>query len=495
MRTAMSNLVFRHNVIDEPDLEFGQGGLDIDVRFGLMRHGPLEPERAREVRLAVIGTAETTEGFASWVEKCADGVEAKPSRQQNLFVGFPGLTDSNPFRCSFSVDAGAIRALPRRDIDKVIAISKRDDAVMAAVELFHNEVTALAESSVRPDVIICALPTELIQKIVNQPEDQSTSKPRGPRRARRGAGLRDIDFRDMLKAKTIGLGIPLQLVWPTTWSNDARIERVIKKHSMRTVQDPATRAWNFFTAVYYKAGYVPWRMPRDPKAFRSSYVGISFYNDPHANRLLTSTAQMFDERGQGLIIRGGRAQMDKNDRRVFLARTDAYTLLRRSLDAYRNQHKQYPARVVLHKTSRFENVELEGFREALDETKVDLADFVWISTSSPLRVFRPGGYPVLRGTCISFDKEALLYTRGSVPFFQTYPGLFVPNPISLRCREAESTALDLAREALLLSKMNWNTSQFDGGLPITLRASREVSKVLRYVPHSIRDVPQYAFYI
>src|SRR5262249_38965733 len=105
------------------------------------------------------------------------------------------------------------------------------------------------------------------------------------------------------------------------------------------------------------------------------------------------------------------------------------------------------------------------------------------------------GYPVLRGTCISFDKEALLYTRGSVPFFQTYPGLFVPNPISLRCGEAESTALDLAREALLLSKMNWNTSQFDGGLPITLRASREVSKVLRYVPHSIRDVPQYAFYI
>jgi hypothetical protein len=44
---------------------------------------------------------------------------------------------------------------------------------------------------------------------------------------------------------------------------------------------------------------------------------------------------MFDERGQGLIIRGARAQTDKNDRRVFLARTDAYTLLRRSLEAYR----------------------------------------------------------------------------------------------------------------------------------------------------------------
>jgi hypothetical protein len=202
-----------------------------------------------------------------------------------------------------------------------------------------------------------------------------------------------------------------------------------------------------------------------------------------------------DERGQGLIIRGGRAQTDKNDRRVFLARIDAYTLLRRSLEAYRTQHKQYPARVVLHKTSRFENVELEGFREAMEETKVELADFVWISSSSPLRVFRQGGYPVLRGTCISFDKEALLYTRGSVPFFQTYPGQFIPTPVALRCEHAEATPLDVAREVLVLSKMNWNTSQFDGGLPITLRAAREVSRVLRYVPGTVRDVPQYSFYI
>jgi hypothetical protein len=106
------NALFKHHVLNEPQLEFGAGGLDIDVRFGLMRHGPLEPERAREVRLGVIGTAETTEGFAQWIEHCGDGIAGKPSKQQNLFVGFPGLAESNPFRCAFNVDQGAIRALP-----------------------------------------------------------------------------------------------------------------------------------------------------------------------------------------------------------------------------------------------------------------------------------------------------------------------------------------------------------------------------------------------
>lgn len=93
--------IFAHQIIDEPRLEFGDGGLHIDVRFGLMRHGPVEPDRAREVRIGVIGTSETAEGFEKWVDECAGGIAGKPSKQQNLFVGFPGFDESNPFRCNF----------------------------------------------------------------------------------------------------------------------------------------------------------------------------------------------------------------------------------------------------------------------------------------------------------------------------------------------------------------------------------------------------------
>src|SRR5262249_14387131 len=131
-----------------------------------------------------------------------------------------------------------------------------------------------------------------------------------------------FDFRDLLKARTIHLKRPLQIVWPTTWEDSGKVARQLEKLSGRRVQDPATRAWNLFNAIYYKAGCVPWRLPRDPSQFQVSYIGISFYRDLTGQRLLTSTAQMFDERGQGLILHGGRARTDKHNRQPYLSRED-----------------------------------------------------------------------------------------------------------------------------------------------------------------------------
>jgi len=84
-------MTFRVGILDEPLLEFGGNGREIDIRLGLMRHGPLEPERAATVRLGIIGTAETTEGFARFLDRCKVGLDAKESRQPNLFLPFPGL--------------------------------------------------------------------------------------------------------------------------------------------------------------------------------------------------------------------------------------------------------------------------------------------------------------------------------------------------------------------------------------------------------------------
>jgi len=45
----------------------------------------------------------------------------------------------------------------------------------------------------------------------------------------------------------------------------------------RKVQDEATRAWNFFCALYYKAGGTPWRMIRDQREFSATFMGVSFF--------------------------------------------------------------------------------------------------------------------------------------------------------------------------------------------------------------------------
>jgi hypothetical protein len=43
--------------------------------------------------------------------------------------------------------------------------------------------------------------------------------------------------------------------------------------------------------------------------------------------------------------------------------------------------------------------------------------------------------------------------------------------------------------------MNWNSTQFDGSSPITLRASRVVGRVLRHVSAGAMEAAEYRHYI
>ena len=102
-----------------------------------------------------------------------------------------------------------------------------------------------------------------------------------------------------------------------------------------------------------------------------------------------------------------------------------------------------------------------------------MADLLWIQESSPIAVFRDGNYPVLRGTFIDLNGKGLLYTRGSVPYYGTYPGLRVPRPLLLVPHDnTDSAILTLAKDVLALTKVNWNTTQFDQKLPAPIKAAR-----------------------
>lgn len=475
-----------HLLFDEPELEFGDGGKHIDPRLGLLKHGPLQPIVGDKISVGVIGTAETVEGFERWMDRLKSAIPGKSVKQPNLFPPFPGLGNENPFRAPFEVGSTARRVVPLKDIGKVVSITSHADAVREAASLFTDHATAMLEGSEKPDVIVTALPFDLIMRVVNDVSENGEED----------ADSSDdpIDFRDLLKSKALQLQKPTQIVWPTLWDDHTRIPRKLKT-TMRKVQDPATRAWNLLNAIYYKAGRAPWRLPRPEDQLKTSYVGVGFYRDLSGQRLLTSTAQMFDERGRGLILRGGRARVDKGDLHPYLDRADAYDLLQRSLKAYYAQHQHYPARVMILKTSRFERAEADGFREALSEANVAYSDLVWVSESSPITMFREGDYPPLRGTLIGLGREALLFTRGSVPIYRTYPGMRVPRPLLLRPFSADTPMSDVARDILSLTKMNWNSTQFDGALPIPIRAARQVGKVLRHVHIGLREASEYTHYI
>jgi hypothetical protein len=275
----------------------------------------------------------------------------------------------------------------------------------------------LAEQTVKTDVVLIALPVEIIERTYNARDAAG-----GENDDETEAGTA-LDFRGMLKASCMRLRLPIQLLWPTTYDPSIRIPRKSKETSERRTQDPATIAWYLLTAAYYKAGGLPWRLARDARQLRTSFVGLSFYRSVDGEQVHTSTAQMFDERGEGLILRGGRMVESEEDRRPHLTAIDAYELQKGSLKVFRDQHGHWPARVVLHKISKFDRNELDGFHKAIDERDIDYADFIWIQKSLT-RLYRLGVYPPLRGTLLRFDKDqALLYTRGSVDFFRTYPGM------------------------------------------------------------------------
>jgi len=93
------------------------------------------------------------------------------------------------------------------------------------------------------------------------------------------------------------------------------------------------------------------------------------------------------------------------------------------------------------------------------------------------------------------EEQTILYTRGSVDFFRTYPGMYVPNPLALHAQRRDTPDWNLLlKETLALTKMNYGT-QFDGALPITLKAARQVGDILKYVPDSVIPDPRYRFYM
>lgn len=102
----------------------------------------------------------------------------------------------------------------------------------------------------------------------------------------------------------------------------------------------------------------------------------------------------------------------------------------------------------------------------------------------------------MRGTFVDFEPNyGLLYTRGAVEYYGTYPGMYVPRPIALRPSMAERPLPELAAEVLALSKMNWNSTQFDGQLPVSIRTARDVSDVMRRLDEGAPIEPRYAFYM
>ncbi|MBX3290039.1 MAG: hypothetical protein KF855_11915 [Acidobacteria bacterium] len=489
----------------EPQLEFANGGLCHDIRFGIGHFGTYDStsEKPREIKLGIIGSNETIDSLTEWLDDCRGEIAAKKSNQPNLFPPFPGFAPEHSFRSRLTWDDSTLRAVHfsqkpatrRADFNKILEDTAR---------LYTEEIAHILDKS-DVSVIVCALPMEQLKAttaayMASYLEDDLKSDSDAETQDDKDNKGQEVvqalyDFHDYLKAESLAFRVPIQIVLPATY--DETKQAAQKKIFNRDQQDEATRAWNFHTALYYKARGVPWRMVRQPHDLTTCYLGISFFNTLDREKLYASSAQVFNERGEGIVVRGGIAYKDKDDRQVHLDEEGANTITSNALQKYFDEHNNYPARIVLHKTSSFTEQELFGFGKAFEEKGIKNIDYVHVRESHT-KLFRTMSYPPLRGTLWQHeDKKGILYTKGSVPFYETYPGKYPPGTIYIDSTHAQRSFREIATEIFALTKMNWNSTRFDQKVPITLKASREVGDILKYVKNtdSLSIPPHYRFYM
>lgn len=469
--------------IEEPLLEFGQGE-HICPRAGISHYSVYDTKfdaRRERILVGAVGTSNNLSGLAHWLEQCSHGISPPPdSNQPNLFPAFCGFNSGTGFRANFVLMEEITRSLKNSDIREIIKIDNWNDRVNAAVELYYQEVKFLAQNRA-VDVITCLIPMQLYNKIAAEkriPIEETATD----------GELEDsieTNFRRALKARTMHLGKPLQLM-----------KEVSLKSNLKSQQDDATKAWNFCTALYYKANQtVPWKLVTNINRPSICFVGVGFYRSRDKKLLNTSLAQIFDELGNGVILRGTPVDMNKDDRQPHLTRLQAHELLKRALQEYKFALGTSPGRLVIHKSSNFTETELDGFREATSNAHVSATDFVTI-LDTDMRLFRDGIYPPYRGIHVEFDESThLLYTRGSVKYYMTYPGSYIPQPIEVRIVDSDESPEVICKEILGLTKMNWNNTRFDGKYPITIQCARYVGQIMKYLDEHEQPQIRYSFYM
>lgn len=469
----LDDLPIHTSLHTEPALEFACGRLHKSPKWGLTAFGPRsldQSDRHPEViRLGFIGSGQSIESARSWIESCQGGVSGEGEYEE-----FPGFTSDQGYYSQIMMADTLSERITAHELRQVSEPRLRRDRFESAVTLLDDKLRLLVERDQPPDCVVLAFPDDLLAhcKMVDFVDPD--------------LGRVHRDFRRAVKAVAMKYRLPTQILLQRT--SEATPKSRLVDHKSRC-------AWNFFTSLYFKAGGIPWS-PYDLTP-GTCHVGISFHRRASIDdrSYFTSTAQAFDNHGEGLVLRGQDFSWDatKFGRSPHLSRDLAAELVGLTLARYTAEMKQQPSRVVIHKSSQFWSAEREGFEEAL--SAVHSYDLLSINPVSDIRLLRDGQYPVLRGTQIKIGTRHLLYTTGYIPNLNAYPHGHVPSPLMVFDHHGDTDMRRLLGEMLTLTKMNWNTASFSGLLPITLRFSRVVGEIMTEVPRSRGPLPQFKFYV
>ena len=506
--------------IDEPQLEFRHGQRLVYPRDGLYLFGPVgDTASLPSIRYGAIGTQEGVRRFRSWA-KTLNGLIPipEPSRWSRPVephhIPFPGFTEA--FHAEWPIDPPClIEDLPPDLISQKLRIANRHEAIRETVDLF---VTRLVAENNRlentPAFWFVIIPEEVYELGRPQSKVRLADRVQGnvtisQRRARQlevqptlfGNDEREADvykyatnFRRQLKARLLKDKIVTQVVRETTLTpGEFRRDNGMP---MRRVEDPATIAWKLATGTYYKAGGRPWQLANVRPGV--CYVGLVYKrsNLVSNKRHACCAAQMFLTHGDGVVFRGALGPWFQTDTKQFHLNADAAKrLIRMVVGEYKRLHGESPRELFVHAKAAFSDKEWFGFQEGVDQ-ETNLVGVQIADAREDLKLFRPGDYPVIRGTALLLsERSAYLWTSGYVPRLTTYMGPETPNPVSVKILRGDCDLATVLRDVMGLTKINFNSCLHNDRLPVTIRFANAVGDVLMSAPMEGEPKLPFKFYI
>lgn len=514
--------------LGEPLLEFGHGQTAEDPHDGLALFGPSE-SRSQLPDNIVIGTAQGVKLWTEWFAALNEPASCVDPGRHRAWPPYPGFNVAfgakwpAPIR-SYSVDAKLLSDASRK-VD-------RYDRAFAVSNLYMEALTHLSKLDARPALAVCVVPDEVYEncrpnswvaiakrsdttrskvevKFLEQAiEDRKTGQSRmfDDENASVAAMLEDMDefeeahslspdFRRQLKGRMMAHELPVQIIKEST----LRITPQVRNGEPGT-NPLSDRLWNFGTAVYYKCGAKPWKTPWAREGV--CYVGLA-YKITEDGRNACCAAQMFLDSGDGVVFVGEFGPWYSRERGEFHLPPDkAEALLRGTIETYKQEDGRPLTEIFLHARSGIDPEEYEGFLRACPPG-VKLVAIRVRQDRGGLRLYRydehpnivkRGQHPVQRGIFWQRSpRHGLLFTNGFKPRIATYDGFEVPVPLAITIQHGDGDLVQVAKDILGLTKLNYNSCQLGEGRPITVKYSDRVGEILLANPGLPSDKWKHSF--
>lgn len=490
---------------------FGSEQVAEDPRDGLALFGPADETGGLPPHIA-IGTPAGLDMWENWVRALNAPAACIDVNRHRPWPPFPGYDVAfgspwpRPLK-TYVVEPGVLSSAARK--------ADRYERAFAVASLYLTPINEqVPRLDVKPALAVCVVPDEVYQNCRPKSYVADTSDAR--RTTEERAALKQVlqdhqagqgrlfedgfqqleqyglspDFRRQLKARIMSHELPVQIVRESTLDITTQVRR--GEPGTNPLSD---RLWNLGVALFYKCGYKPWKTPWAREGV--CYVGLAYRRDDRDSRTACCAAQMFLDSGDGIVFVGEFGPWYSEEKREFHLSADAaYRLLEGTIKTYQLQDGRPLREVFLHARSGINAEEYAGFQKACP-SGVELVGIRVRKDRAGPRLFRHddhpkpsrrGKHPVLRGTLWQRTKRhGLLFTTGFKPRIGTYDGWEIPVPLSISIQHGEAELVQVARDILGLTKLNYNACQLGEGQPITVKYSDRIGEILLANPEVPRE--------